>query len=221
MRSFSSPATDFVAGALGRIHRIVWGSGEKAKTPARKRNRFGSPATCSVAGAFGRIHQTVGRSGEKGRAPALKGIRGLIPSGVSLIFLNSEVEGVNEALGSSIQIDWDEMKEEWNCTALNCGEEHAMELLYGCPKIHPTDSFAPQAGLGCHLGDWYPALALPQKARDGAQAGLPAAAGQPFGPKGTKALLEKHLLIGIESPSDIDHGIQLRNSVRNRIFLRH
>jgi hypothetical protein len=36
---------------------------------------------------------------------------------LDLFNLNSEVKGVNEELGFSIQIDWDGMKEERNCAA--------------------------------------------------------------------------------------------------------
>ena len=34
------------------------------------------------------------------------------------LILNFEIKSVNYALGSSIQIDWDGMKEEWNGSVL-------------------------------------------------------------------------------------------------------
>ena len=44
------------------------------------------------------------------------------------VYPNSETKGVYEGLGSSIQIDWNGMKEEWNCLSLEGTGERGRDV---------------------------------------------------------------------------------------------
>ena len=55
----------------------------------------------------------------------IQSVSGMITIELSL---NSEVKGANEALGSSIQIDWNGMKEEWNCSAFGGTGERGRDV---------------------------------------------------------------------------------------------